>query len=183
MGTRNLTMVIDKEGNKKIAQYGQWDGYPSGVGVGVLRFLKNEELVKSLISNLSKVRFLDQEGRDKAFYESYEKNTPNWSNEPDNRTGEQKRWWDLFCSRNLAEEVLTNIAVSQDDEIMILDRENTAKGDGWVEYSYVIDFSKNTLTVYEKIDLPYLKEYDLNNLPSEDDFISGLEEAEELANA
>ena len=45
MGTRNLTMVINQEGETKVAQYGQWDGYPSGVGASVLSFLKNKELV------------------------------------------------------------------------------------------------------------------------------------------
>jgi hypothetical protein len=40
MGTRNLTMVISK-GEYKIAQYGQWDGYPSGQGSVVLNFLMN----------------------------------------------------------------------------------------------------------------------------------------------
>ena len=28
MGTRNLTCVF-KDGEYKVAQYGQWDGYPS----------------------------------------------------------------------------------------------------------------------------------------------------------
>ena len=45
MGTRNLTMVINQKGEKKVAQYGQWDGYPSGVGVSVLNFLKNILLI------------------------------------------------------------------------------------------------------------------------------------------
>ena len=57
MGTRNLTMVIDQKGKKKVAQYGQWDGYPSGVGANVLKFLENKELVEKLKTNLQKVRF------------------------------------------------------------------------------------------------------------------------------
>lgn len=38
MGTRNLTMVISG-GKPRIAQYGQWDGYPSGQGLTALNFL------------------------------------------------------------------------------------------------------------------------------------------------
>ena len=52
MGTRNLTMVIDQEGEVKVAQYGQWDGYPSGVGVGIVSFLKNETLFESFKKNV-----------------------------------------------------------------------------------------------------------------------------------
>ena len=43
MGTRNLTCVwID--GAFKVAQYGQWDGYPGGIGLDILRFLKQTNL-------------------------------------------------------------------------------------------------------------------------------------------
>ena len=40
MGTRNLTLVKDKEGKTKVAQYGQWDGYPEGQGSTILNFIK-----------------------------------------------------------------------------------------------------------------------------------------------
>lgn len=48
MGTRHLTLVF-YNGTWHIAQYGQWDGYPSGQGVTILRFLTDP-------TNLSKLR-------------------------------------------------------------------------------------------------------------------------------
>jgi hypothetical protein len=178
VGTRNLTMVINHQGEKKVAQYGQWDGYPSGVGVCVLAFLRDKELFEKFKNNLSKVRFLDKEGVDKEFIESYDKNAPQWSNESDNRTEEQKMWFDTYCSRDLAEEVLTNIANSTDEEIILMDRESTAKGDGWVEYSYVINLQENTLGVYGHIDQDPMKVYSLDNLPKDKEFISDIKSIE-----
>jgi len=43
MGTKNTTKVIC-HGLTMVAQYGQWDGYPSGTGIDVLSFLKNIDL-------------------------------------------------------------------------------------------------------------------------------------------
>lgn len=40
MGTRNLTMV-EIDGELKVAQYGQWDGYPEGQGVTIAKFIKS----------------------------------------------------------------------------------------------------------------------------------------------
>lgn len=42
MGTRNLTIVRDE--NLLFGQYGQWDGYPRGNGLEVLKFLKSQML-------------------------------------------------------------------------------------------------------------------------------------------
>lgn len=45
MGTRHLTIV--KADNKvKVAQYGQWDGYPTGQGLNIAEFLKVVDLKK-----------------------------------------------------------------------------------------------------------------------------------------
>ena len=179
MGTRNLTMVIDQVGETKVAQYGQWDGYPSGVGASILKLLKNKEQVEKLKSKLSKTRFLDEDGIDKEFIESYNKNAPQWSNQPDNRTDEQKKWFDRYCTRDLAEEVLVNIINSDDEEIILINRENSAKTDGWVEYSYIINFKENSFGVYGHIDQPPIKIFSLDNLPEEDVFIKEIEEIEE----
>ena len=40
MGTRHLICVV-KDNEYKLAQYGQWDGYPEGQGVNILRFLRD----------------------------------------------------------------------------------------------------------------------------------------------
>ena len=52
MGTRNSTIVI-QDGLMKVAQYGQWDGYPSNAGIGILDFLKdvNMDSFKEAVSN------------------------------------------------------------------------------------------------------------------------------------
>jgi hypothetical protein len=42
MGTRHLTMVVSNN-ETKVAQYGQWDGYPEGQGVTILTFLRSKD--------------------------------------------------------------------------------------------------------------------------------------------
>jgi len=42
MGTRHLT-IIKSEGEVKVAQYGQWDGYPDGVGRDIVNLLHEIE--------------------------------------------------------------------------------------------------------------------------------------------
>lgn len=51
MGTRGITRVI-KDGVTVVAQYGQWDHYPSGQGVVALEFLSKPSNVDKLISGL-----------------------------------------------------------------------------------------------------------------------------------
>lgn len=41
MGTRNITLVKSK-GKIKVAQYGQWDGYPTGQGQTIADFLNSD---------------------------------------------------------------------------------------------------------------------------------------------
>lgn len=176
MGTRNVIMVYNHEGIKKVAQYGQWDGYPRGVGIKILNFLKDKEMLSSFIYNLNKVRFLDNKGRDKEFAESYDNNAPVWSNDPDKRTIEQKHWFDTYCTRDLSEQVLINIAKSIDHEIILIDREDTGKGaNSWVEYCYVINLKENTFAIHSHLDIEPMKVYNLDDLPDSKTFLSELE--------
>ncbi len=180
MGTRNVTMVIDQQGVKKVAQYGQWDGYPSGLGVDLLKILRDKELFDKFKEKLPLVRFIEEEGRDKEWAESYNKNAPEWSSQPDLRTKEQAHWFSSYITRDLSAKVIINIANSDDKEIILQDREDSGKGEeSWVEYCYAINLQDETFTVYTKLDREPLKVYSLNELPTDEDFIKELEGGDE----
>ena len=55
MGTRHL-IAVQLDVGEKIAQYGQWDGYPEGQGINVLHFLRDEmdeDVFKRAVRNSS----------------------------------------------------------------------------------------------------------------------------------
>jgi hypothetical protein len=56
MGTRNLTKVI-KDGKIVVAQYGQWDGYPSGQGLTGLFSVMSEDIIAGLEANLNLIYY------------------------------------------------------------------------------------------------------------------------------
>lgn len=68
MGTRNLTIVV-ADGEHKVAQYAQWDGYPSGQGVTALAFcrehLTTEDGVAAFKDKLAEARYLNEDDRAK----------------------------------------------------------------------------------------------------------------------
>lgn len=148
MGTRHL-IAVQLDGEYKIAQYGQWDGYPSGQGKTVIDFLSVPGNTAKLREALSKIRFLDAEGRDKEIIESYNANAPQWSNEQDKRTAEQRRWFRSYISRDLGAEILASVANSTDDEIILSNSIDFAGDSLMCEYAYVIDLDKNTLEVFK----------------------------------
>lgn len=185
MGTRNLSLC-KKNGEIKIAQYGQWDGYPSGQGRTILKFLLgkgNLEKLKEIVDDIKNIEDLP------AYCEEYDKLCPQWSNEPDNRTVEMKYHFNALLSRDIGGGIF--------DNILNIDKERLPKEmngqiylsyysdlnktrnycDLWIEYAYLINFDTNRLECYGYGKL--LKEYDLDNLPTVKEFITELEEADE----
>ena len=71
MGTRNLTVVKNLEGITKIAQYGQWDGYPQYSGIQALEFLRDEANQEMLRNKLTLVEFIDEQEAD-SIYEGFD---------------------------------------------------------------------------------------------------------------
>lgn len=115
MGTRNLTMVIDKEGDLKVAQYGQWDGYPEGQGATILNFCKDKNNLDKLQAELKNIAFIyDNEYLKKWYEEEYCSRCPKWSNQADSRTEEMKFWWDYLMSRDIGGKILERIISVRD---------------------------------------------------------------------
>jgi hypothetical protein len=68
MGTRNLTKVIDKNGTLRVAQYGQWDGYPGGQGANMLAFISEYKMLDKIEQSLAKCRWIDQAQIDQLYF-------------------------------------------------------------------------------------------------------------------
>ncbi|ACL06283.1 hypothetical protein Dalk_4605 [Desulfatibacillum aliphaticivorans] len=195
MGTRNLTAVF-QDGEYKVAQYGQWDGYPSGQGLTILNFLTSQGNIDRLKDGLKKVRFLDDE-KDAEFIKAYNDAAPEWSSDPDNRTPDQIHWCKTFASRDIGGGILESIASATEDEILLQNNIDFAGDSLLCEWSYVVDLDKGTLEVFEGFNNTELdpserfasfkcehNEYKqvkhkwtfkLDMLPLEDDFVSVLE--------
>lgn len=57
MGTRSL-IAVQLDGEYKIAQYSQWDGYPEGQGMTCLNFLRKEMVEQKFKDQLRKLRMV-----------------------------------------------------------------------------------------------------------------------------
>lgn len=195
MGTRNLTMVI-KDGETKIAQYGQWDGYPGGQGATILDFFKSRN-VRALLMNLKRCKFIDDaedKEMDKFLLSIGVKD--GWMN------GEQSQKYHAkypFLNRDHGAKILDIVAESECDVILLNDSTSFAGDSLMCEWAYVIDFDKNQLEVYSgfnKSPLPetdrfaamtpergyyavrFIKAYSLDELPTKEVFCAELQEQE-----
>ena len=144
MGTRNLTMVIDKEGETKVAQYGQWDGYPDGQGATALDFLHNCDLEK-LNEKLNELKWFTQDELKQLYSDE------NWRS---------KFPW---LSRDLGADILNAIYFGKYEEgssfsgkriiecnvDKVINSEKFAGDSLFCEWAYVIDLQKGTFEVYE----------------------------------
>jgi len=165
MGTRNLTMVI-KDGQPRIAQYGQWDGYPEGQGVNTLTFLRTANLER-FKSQLDKCHLSKEVSEDS-----------------------------VFDSRDHGAGILSLVNEVEMDEIPLYDSSGFAEDSLFCEWAYVIDLDKNVLEVYEGFNksplaeterffylqkengdngyypIKHVTSFPLSELPTNEDFVS-----------
>lgn len=135
MGTRNLTCVV-LNGEYKIAQYGQWDGYPSGQGNTALRFIRqlvrNPKKMTRFVEYLQKCKFYSTEE-----LEALDQSTPNEMFE---------RLYPHLC-RNMGAEILERVYNSPDG-LSLFSQIDFAGDSLFCEWTYVLDLDKKTFEVY-----------------------------------
>jgi len=150
MGTRHLICcVID--GEYKVAQYGQWDGYPSGQGVRVLNFLKNRidcgpfgtmELFKEKLRTITEISNDEIDETCRAVGIDPTERYITWD-------GAKKHSQNYpHLSRDTGAEIL-DIVYYSPLNMKLKTTLNFAADSLFCEWCYVIDFDKNTFEVYE----------------------------------
>jgi hypothetical protein len=144
MGTRNLTCII-KDGLFRVAQYGQWDGYPSGAGAYILNFLNNQDNIQLLENALERVKFY----ADGELEQKLDKAGMNCGivvgSEQEREYQKQFFWTD----RDLRYKILDAL-INRDDPIIMLDNQLDFAGDSlFCEWAYVIDLDQMTLGIYK----------------------------------
>jgi hypothetical protein len=192
MGTRNLTIVI-QDHETKIAQYGQWDGYPEGQGLTILSFLEEKENMQKLKELLPKIRFEnEQDIKEKTEFSKSIGAREGWVNISQSELYDQKYPLD---SRNLGGAILEKLLEHQNEsEIVLVDSEKFAADSLFCEWAYIIDLDNNTLEVYRGFNesrltskdrfynlhkvhqqfypIKILKTFSLDKLPDAEKFIS-----------
>jgi len=178
MGTRHVTMVI-KEEKPVVSQYGQWDGYPSGQGLTVLRFLKTRSLNK-FKKKLELVHLATDE--DIKELEDWFKSIgvdDGWMTSDQANLFHQK--YPLLTRDNGAE--ILFMLQDNKEKVFLQEANDFAHGkDGGFgcEWVYVIDLDKNELQVHDgSINVIPTKTYSLDKLPAPKKFCKDLEYVEE----
>lgn len=197
MGTRNLTMVIENA-EPKVAQYGQWDGYPSGQGITILDFL-NSTNIEEFTKKLQSVKFIDKDKNEEI--DEYLKSigsTDGWM------TSDQSALYKAkypYLSRDHGGDILRLIMESTDDIIWINDSRDFVNDSLFCEWCYVIDLDKKTFEIYEGFiqspiseterfyskepnkggyyPVKLVKSFSLESLPTETEFLDSFKEEEE----
>jgi len=190
MGTRHLTIVISG-GKTRVAQYGQWDGYPDGQGQTALTFLKTNPL-GVFKTQLEKCRFATDADREEmnAYLKSLGSDN-GWITMEQGRKFDQK--WP-YLSRDHGAKILDCI-MRAEDEVLIEDQTDFAADSLMCEWVWVIDLDKNTFECFQGFNkteldpserffylteksegkykpVKFVKSWPIDDLPENADFIS-----------
>ena len=195
MGTRHL-IAATLDGDFRLAQYGQWDGYPAGQGLKVLAFLRQVDLDR-FAQRLQALRWatpedlaaalrslgIEGEWMNLAQSEAWERTFPQWS-------------------RDTGADVLT--LVYEGRAHAVVDERDFALDGLFCEWAYLIDLDARALEVYrgffpdgaavgrfadqrERRDagdrsydpVSLVASFPLDNLPGDEEFLATFHETED----
>ncbi|ELY1969539.1 TPA: hypothetical protein P2N00_000506 [Aeromonas salmonicida] len=194
MGTRNLTCAV-VDGKYKVAQYGQWDGYPSGQGATALQFLLTMDR-ENFITKLRAARFANDEDLDsiQAELEAAE------SGSSRGMMAEGGKYQQFSRDRGAS---ILNIVAEAEPGILLKDRLSFAADSLFCEWAYVVDFDKGTFEVFQGFNeapvpegerfhgatsddpspgyypVRLVKTYQLDALPTHEQFLADVEQQDE----
>lgn len=160
MGTRNLTKVIDKQGVLKVAQYGQWDGYPAGQGVNALNAISL--YANEIERGLSRVRWVNQ-----SEIEAVEKSLPDAYFYG---TDDSQKFQALYpnFTRDTCANILNVVAWSV-GEVTLVDESDFEKDELFCEGVYEVDFQQGLfVSTYGGKTI----QYSLKELPSVQQYLA-----------
>lgn len=140
MGTRNL--VIVKLDNKiKVAQYGQWDGYFTGQGITIAKFLAKLDL-KNFKKQVKALSFIADAEIDRLWKVAGADESGTISMDKANAFGLK---YPEF-SRDTGAGILSLIAKGQVTQVQ--NNAEFIKDALFCEYAYVLDLNKKTVTIH-----------------------------------
>ena len=200
MGTRHLICVV-KNGEYKVAQYGQWDGQPSGQGVDILDFLRNEMNRVKFENQIEALSFISKEELEQMWIEAGK--DPNEKLIPMEISSKFKELYPEN-SRDTGSGIL-QIIQNSNRKLKLTNSLNFASNSLSCEWAYVIDLDKNIFEVYKGANRSPLNEnerfyflqeklkpiaildttyypvkhvagFDLDKLPTEEEFLDNFQE-------
>lgn len=142
MGTRNL-IAVQKDNSYKVAQYCQWDGYPTGQGHTILKFFAENDL-ETFRAKVSNCFYGTQEQLDEAYAPYTDGN--GWMTMEQSNAFQKSEFAHL--SRDTGADILNHI-MKAEGPLMLVDQIDFAKDSLFCEYAYVIDLNRNVLEVYQ----------------------------------
>lgn len=152
MGTRHIIFVT-LNNETKIAQYGQWDGYPSGVGIDLLNILRGINL-HMFKEQVAKLRFA---------------NPSELENIPDEVLLSKHK----ELSRDTSSEIIEMVLESENPESLLLVDASREKDNSWIEYCWYINLDDETFSM----DNNRFATFNLNDLPTNQQFVEQCEKA------
>jgi hypothetical protein len=171
MGTRGLTKVIDLEGRTKVAQYGQWDHYPSGQGINMLNIISKYGMLDRIERNLKKVHWLNED-EVSSMIEGYHTNGM--------MNMEQSQQFESIypaLSRNTCTDILNVIAYSTGYTLGLRDDSEFEQDDLMCEGVYTINYKTRTfISQYGEAKVIF----SLDSLPTNEIYLSAFAQQEEL---